>query len=273
MTKYRSGYFQKILWAFVIKDLRNRFRFRVAVLSGFFHPVLTMISFLVVYASVFMASDTNSLGFVDRSNYVAYLLTGFLAYSIFSLCWGRTSLGGDKVMLTLEGMLIAPVSRYFILMGKAVQAAMEIMVTIAIFIIMILMIHPVVNLGPLVVGGLALFLLFVILISFDFLVSALEVAHEGWAEIIRTYMPRALLILGAVYFPSTVIPNILKPLVYINPLFQATNLFRLAFNVPAELPWGQVVPFVYMLVLAIALPIVAVSILELIMKRWGIKGY
>lgn len=261
----------RVLWAYALKDLRSAFRFKISLLNTILAPILTAASFLVTYAAIFFGAKTEDLGFVQKSNYVIYILTGFLVYSIFRLAWGRTSLLGEKVMQTLDGMLLAPRNRLYIMFGKAVQSFAEIFVTVVFFAIAIILLQPRINLFNLLAGVLSLIFLFVIFLSLDFIVSAIGLAEEGIEGFITTYVPRALLLIGCVYYPVDVIPEFARPLVYLNPLYHAVNLFRSAF-MTADLRFGFL-PIIYLAVLTLVLPILATFIFDFVLKRWGIRGY
>jgi ABC-type polysaccharide/polyol phosphate export permease len=187
------------------------------------------------------------------------------------LAWGRTSLLGEKVMQTLDGMLLAPRNRLYIMFGKAVQSFVEIIITVIFFAVAIIFLQPQINLFNLLVGVLSLIFLFVIFISLDFIVSAIGLAEEGIEGFITTYVPRAFLLIGCVYYPVDVIPEFARPFVYLNPLYHAVNLFRSAF-MTADLRFGFL-PLVYLAILTLVLPILAAFLFDFVLRRWGIRGY
>jgi len=261
----------RVLWAYALKDLRGAFRFKISLFNTILAPILTAASFLVTYAAIFFGAKTEDLGFVQKSNYVIYILTGFLVYSIFRLAWGRTSLLTEKVMQTLDGMLLAPRNRLYIMFGKAVQSFAEIFITVIFFAIAIIFLQPQIKLYNLVIGILALIFLFIIFLSLDFIVSAIGLAEEGIEGFITTYAPRAFLLIGCVYYPVDVIPAFARPFVYLNPLYHAVNLFRSAF-MTADLRFGFY-PLIFLALLAFVLPILAAFLFDFVLRRWGVRGY
>lgn len=267
-----SGNRLRVLWAYAAKDLKNLFRFKFSIVNFIFSPLLTMISFFMVYASVFLVGNVDDLGYVQENNYVIYLLTGFLAYSCFHLTWGKTDLHVEKLMLTLEGILVSPRSRLYIMAGKGFQAFMEILIIVLLFIPMVALLKPEVNWQALAIGAFGLLLIFIIFISFDFIVSAIGLAQEGFSGFLTNYVPRAFLVVGAVYFPKEVIPEYFQWLVDINPVYHGVNLFRSAF-MTADLPYGVTPSLIYLMVLAVVTPVVAAWLFDFVLKRWGIRGY
>lgn len=266
--KYRFS----IAWAYIIKEMKNLFRFKLSIFNFIFNPFLTMISFFLVYSAVFFVGDVNDLGYVQQSNYVVYLLTGFLAYSCFTISWRKTSMQEEKIMLTLEGILLTPRSRLYIMVGKGAKALFEIFLVILIFVALMLFIQPAVEWHQLLIGSAALMLVLIIFMSIDFVISSIGLAEEGLAAILATYGPRAFLIVSCVYYPIETIPEYLRFLAYANPAYYGVNLFRDAF-MPAELPFGVWGPMLYLLILAVLMPMLSVYVFEFILKKWGIKGY
>lgn len=264
--------FFRSIKAYTKKELKQSLRFRIGFFNRMLAPTLTMVTFFFTYSAVFFVTDVTDVGYVEKQNYVIYLLTAFLAYSFFRLPWGRTSLMQEKIMQTLDGMLLAPGSRLYILIGKASRVFIEIAMSVVIFIATIAFLRPPISAKSLLLGSFSLVLLFVIFISVDFIVSAIGLANEGWAQFFVSYLPRGIALVGCAYYPVDVIPEILRPLVYINPLYHAVNLFRSAF-MEADLRFGMEVSFLYLLVLAIILPIISGFFFDWALKKWGVRGY
>jgi len=264
--------FFRSIKAYTKSEIKQSLRFRIGFFNRMLAPTLTMVTFFFTYSAVFFVSDVTDVGYVEKQNYVIYLLTAFLAYSFFRLPWNRTTLMQEKIMQTLDGMLLAPGSRLYIVIGKASRVFIEIAMSIIIFAVVLIFLRPTISLKGLLMGSFSLVLLFVIIISVDFIVSALGLAHGGISQFLVSYLPRGIALIGCVYYPVEVIPEILRPLVYINPLYHAVNLFRSAF-MEADLRFGMEFSFIYLLVLAIILPIISGFFFDWALKKWGVRGY
>lgn len=262
----------KIVSAHIIKNFRNAWRFRTAGLNTIFNPFFSMFTFLITYSAVFVSSNVDDLGFVQKSNYVLYVLTGFVVYSSFRLTWGRTSLIGEKMMLTLEGNLLAPGNRLYFMIGKSFEAFLEIFFVLILSAFAIFFLKPQINLINLALGILAILCVIIIFISLDFIVSAIGIAQEGISYLLSTYIPKIIMLISCIYYPIEVIPRIFQPIVYINPIYYAVNFFRAGF-MPAHFPLGTVGPIIYLIVLALITPILSIKIFEWVLRRWGIRGY
>ena len=258
------------IWAIVVKDLQDAYRFKFFLSTRFFTPVLNMVSFLLVYAAVFQ--HVNDVGYVQKSNYVTYLVTGFLAYNFFRMGWNATRLKMEKNMQTLEGVLLAPINRLYLLIAKALRAFLELSIDTIIFIILLIYLRPTVYPVELIIGIAAIALLAVIWISIDFVVSAIELSSEGIAATISEYLPRAVMLISAVYYPISSLPKWLQDIALLNPVYHAVILFRSAF-IPQIFIVPPILSFAYLLILAITLPFLSVRIFNYLFTRFGIKGY
>lgn len=255
--------------AYTIKEFKESIRFKLGFLNRLVAPALTMVSFFVTYSAVFFGGNVDDLGYMNKSNYVIYLLTAFLTYTFFRLTWGRTNLSSEKGGGTLEGMLLAPGSRMYILAGKASRIFFEIFISVLIFIVALLFLGSDINLKGLIVGSISLVLLFIIFISIDFISTAIGLAHVSIAGMINSYLPRAIALLGCAYYPVDIIPDFAKPLAYLNPLYHAVNLFRSGF-MEADLRFGMVIPLVYLFVLAVVFLTISGFFFDWALKKWGI---
>ena len=258
--------------AFAKKDLKGMFRFKLGIFSMILTPFLTMASILITYSAVFFGTGVTDLGFVNKSNYVIYLVTGFLVYTVFRLAWGRTSLNGEKIMQTLDGVLLAPGSRIYILLSKGLIAFIDIGLAALAFGVILFLLRPQVIWLNFFVGLAALFFVFVIFISFDFILTAIGLFNEGIAGLMVSYLPKGFLLIGCVYYPITIIPEPFRILVYLNPLFYGTNLFRSAF-MNVDLSFGIWGPFISLFIFAATLPFISVKVFEYILDKKGVRGY
>ncbi|MBU0579692.1 MAG: ABC transporter permease [Candidatus Margulisbacteria bacterium] len=262
----------KVAWAYIVKDFRNLFRFKLTLLNFVFSPLLTMVSFLLVYASVFTVGGVDDLGYVQQENYLIYLLTGFVAYSCFQVSWQKSNLSGEKIMQTLEGILLTPRNRLYIMIGKASRSLFEVMIIVLVFSVLMYLLEPSIDWSRLLIGSLGLGFIFVIFMNIDFIISAIGMSEEGFQAILTTYIPRGFLLISCVYYPIATLPEWLHWLVFINPVWYGVNIFRSAF-MAADLPYGIFGPMVYLAVLAIILPFIAARVFEYVLRKYGIKGY
>jgi ABC-type polysaccharide/polyol phosphate export permease len=262
----------KIGWVFFRKDFNNTYRFKSALIGSILNPFLSAVSLFVTYSAVFFVGGVEDIAFVNKQNYVIYLMSGFLALNFARTCWGATALRWEKIMMTLDGMFLAPVGRLWILFGKSISVLFSISLSSIPYVLILLILGPrIESYVNLVLGIISLFLMMAIFLSVDFVVSAISLSEEGYAGIIRTWVPRAISLLSCVYYPPEVFPEVFRPIVYLNPAYHGVNLFRSAFmENGVTSPWFS---FLYLLTLGVVLPPLCVRIFESILGRFGIRGY
>jgi len=262
----------RIWWAFFTKDFKNTYRFRGTIVRDVFQPITSFLSLLLTYSAVFFVGKVASVGYIDRSNYLVYLSSGFLAYSFARTCWNKTSLRWEKYMLTLEGVLVSPVNSAYILAGKSFNAFFSVgLSTLPYVLVLIMLAPPIVSLTRLVAGILCLFCLFSLFLSIDFMLSGLEMSGEGWTDFIRTYAPMGFGLLSCVYFPPSILPRLIRPLVWINPIYITVSVFRSAF-IPTTVS-NIYAALAYLMALATIMPVLATKVFEYLFYERGIKGY
>jgi len=260
------------IFAFFLKDFKNQYRFKITLASNVLNPFLQVIGLILAYSAVFLVGKVESVGYVNQANYVLYLITGFCSYSFARTTWGQTSLLVEKWYLTLDGVLLCPVSRFYIFLGKAVSGAISAALGAAPYSVLIILLHPkVYSFTHLLLGLVSMGCLFSIFISLDFLTSAVELHQEGVAKLVRSYAPRAVLLLGCVYYPISLLPSFLRYLVLLNPVYHSVEIFRSAFirSEPVCLGYSMC----YLLGLSVLLPFVSVKVFVWTFRRYGVRGY
>ncbi len=242
------------------------------ILGDIVNPFLGMIGLLVTYSAVFFVGKVNDIAYVNKHNYLVYLIVGSLAYLFSHECWRRTTLVFEKMMLTLQGVMLAPVSRIYLLAGKALNAVVFGLLSAVPHVLLLLFLRPaILSYARLVMGVVALFFVMSIFISLDFIVTAIELSEEGQASLIRAWAPRGVTIFACVYYPIDVIPKVLRPLAIINPAYHGVQLLRSAFIEGPKM--DLFLSFLYLAVLALILPIIAVRYFDYRFRKYGIKGY
>jgi len=259
-------------WIFFTKDFKNTYRFRSALAGQILSPFLGAISLLVTYSAVFYVGGVEDIAYVNKQNYVVYLMTGFLALTFVSRCWGGAGLNWEKIMMTLDGIFLAPVNRLWILLGKSLNVLFSVGLSAIPYILILVVVRAgITSYLKLAVGIAGLFLMLAIFISIDFVISGISLSEEGYASIIRTWLPRGVSLFSCVYYPVDVFPKLLRPFAYLNPAYHGVSLFRSAF-----IEGGishPLVSIVYLLLLGTIGPPVAVWFFETLFKRYGVRGY
>lgn len=150
---------------------------------------------------------------------ISFFAPGFIGMSVlFASLFSGVSIIWERELGLLKNILIAPVNRIFVALGKAMGG-----VTIAIIqgiMIMILALFIGVNYFSFI-GILAsiavMFLSGIGFIGFGIALASKIESHEGF-QMIMSFLTMPLVLLSGAFFPISDLPVWLKNLVYLNPL-------------------------------------------------------
>ena len=163
-------------------------------------------------------------------DYLAFLAPGIIAMAIlFSSMFTGISVLWDKQFGFLQEVLVAPVSRFSIIMGRTLGGATTALIQgfIILFIAYILGI-PIAG-----ISGLLLTIAFMILLAFTAvgfgLVLASKMENFQGFQIVMNLIIMPLLFISSAFFPiasNPDIPNIIAKLSFFNPLFYVVDGLR-----------------------------------------------
>lgn len=160
-------------------------------------------------------------------NYFEFVAPGIMAMIVMTavLTGLAASISREKEQGTLDGILISPINRLSIVLGKAlsqsirglVQGAMVILLAIVLF-------------GVTIHGNLALVALLLLLGIFSFvglgiLVSAIATEQETASQLLMMFQ-FPMLFLSGVFFPILMMPNFMQKIAYVIPLTYAISAIR-----------------------------------------------
>jgi ABC-2 type transport system permease protein len=180
--------------------------------------------FLVILGTGFSSSfQVRGGGTFDKS----YLAPGLIGMSVlFASLMGGVSIIWDREFGFLKEILIAPVSRFFVSLGKAIGGVTTAMIQgILIMIIARLIgIHYVSFWGVLASIGI-MFISGIGFIGLGIAIASRIESHEGF-QMVMSFLTMPLVLLSGAFFPIANLPGWLKALVYVNPLTYGVEALR-----------------------------------------------
>jgi ABC-2 type transport system permease protein len=204
-----------VMW---LREMKRFIRSKSRLVS----TVVQSLFFLFILGSGFRTITTGNLG-VD---YLYFLAPGIIAMAImFSSMFTGISVLWDKQFGFLQEVLVAPVSRISIIIGRTLGGATTALIQG--FIILFLSIAIGVPVSSII--GLILTFIFMVLIAFTAVGFGLTLASkmrdfQGFPLIMNlVLMP--LLFLSSAFFPITS-NSIMKNIAYVNPLFYMVDGLR-----------------------------------------------
>ncbi len=180
--------------------------------------------FLVILGPGFSSSfQLPGGGRFDKS----YLAPGLIGMAVlFSSLMGGVSIIWDREFGFLKEILIAPVSRFFVALGKAVGGVTtSIIQGVLITIIAWLIGIEFVSLAGVVISIGVMFIMGIGFIGLGIALASRIESHEGF-QMVMSFLTMPLVLLSGAFFPITNLPNWLKTLVYANPLTYGVEALR-----------------------------------------------
>ncbi|MDF2984986.1 MAG: ABC-type polysaccharide/polyol phosphate export system, permease component [Eubacterium sp.] len=202
--------------AILNRNLTNFIRNKMQLAFAIFMPVF----FLFIFSFVMKSSATG----VDQP--INYLISGIIIMTVFQAALSNsTSIIEDMSMGFMKEIIVSPVARWQISIGEILSATIISMLQGMIVIIIALFMG-------LKIDVLQFVEMFGVMVSVGITFSSIGLFLATLAknsttfQVMITAFTLPLTFLSGAYIPTTVMPQIIRPLVYINPLTYTTSIFR-----------------------------------------------
>lgn len=197
---------------------------------------LLMPAFMVFIASFFMRSGT-----VDVTSPMNYLVSGVVLSIVFQGAFNNSGMVLDDIASGfMREIIIAPVSKNSIALGNIFAAG----VISAIQGVLVMVVGILIGFRTSVRGIMILVLLMLlsgVIFSAIALFLSLNARNQANYQMISSFALMSAIFLSGTYIPTTLIPGVLKILVYINPLTYLTGAFRFVAMDMYSLPVNELV--------------------------------
>lgn len=223
----------KVIYIIWYRDLLRYWRNKVRVISGLAFPILWLVFF-----GTGIASSLKIIG-GENINYVEFLFPGILAMNlIFSSVFSAISIVTDREYGFLREILVAPISRGSIAMGKTLGGATTAFIQTMLIVVLAPIIGLTLNLKMVLILMPAMFLVSFALTSFGVLIASRLKTSEG-ASFVFQFVVMPMFFLSGALFPLANLPEWLNIFVRINPVTYCVDLLRqivfLNLGVPLDL--------------------------------------
>jgi ABC-2 type transport system permease protein len=231
--------------------LREMIRFSRSK-SRIIGALATPLFFLVILGAGFSSAfQVRGGGTFDKS----YLAPGLIGMSVlFASLMGGVSIIWDREFGFLKEILIAPVSRFFVSLGKAIGGVTTAMIQgILIMIIAWLIGVHYVSIWGILAGIAIMFISGTGFIGLGIAIASRIESHEGF-QMVMSFLTMPLVLLSGAFFPISNLPAWLKILVYLNPLTYGVEALRYCLLGNSTVPiWQSVIVLVIFSIAMIAL--------------------
>ena len=221
-----------VMKAEIVKQQQHDYHSPFVYLSLFIWPVL---GFLEVYYTYKPFSLTGYMGITDSRKLLAFLGTGFMAYTCFwSMVQNAWSMSGqERKGGTLEIAFLSPANRLAMNYGKALGALIQETWMFVCFCVFILIYTGTVNLKNLLLLPLVFVLLIVSSTVWGGMLNAVFMFSRD-ASIIMDVFDTPMNLFSGTRVPESCFPQWAKVISLIFPLTYCINIIRFAFNIGEE---------------------------------------
>ena len=197
-----------ILW---LRQIKRYFRSRARLIGSLGQPILFLVALGFGFGPIYQRAG--------GGNYLEFLAPGIIAMGIlFTAIFSGIEIIWDRQFGFLKETLVAPVSRYSIMLGRSLGGA-TVATTQGLIIFLISLIA---GFRPVEVWVLPLALVFMFLIAFLFTALGTAIASmlddmQGF-QLIMNFLVMPIFFLSGALFPLSDLPRVLHVLTRINPL-------------------------------------------------------
>lgn len=221
-SAYRLDF--EAIYAIWFRDLKKFWRERSRLWGGVARPILWL---LILGSSLKPAISAESLsGPNGQIDYLQFIFPGVVGLTlVFASLQSAVSIIWDREFGFLKEVLVAPVSRLSIIIGKtlggATQATLQGIITLLFAPLIGLWLPPLTIVAVIVM----MFVTSFALTSLGIVISARMTSFEGFGVISNFVVMPMYFLSGAIY-PTASAPEWIKPLIVINPLSYGVDALR-----------------------------------------------
>ena len=231
------------IYVICVREFIKFFREKSRLLGTLARPVL----WLFVVGNGMSALVSPHMGF----SYLQFIFPGMIGMTIlFASIFSSISIVWDREFGFMKEMLVAPISRLSIVVGKAISGT-AISVAQAIIILVLI---PFLGIGLSVlqfiqVTAVAVLVSFCIT-SIGILIAARLTSFDGF-NIIMNFLVMPMFFLSGAMYPVSSMPDVLRHLTHLNPLTYGIDAFKHVLLQNAAPPLGPEFPIVLDIVIII----------------------
>lgn len=203
-----------------LREMLRFWRSKSRIIGALATPLFFLVILGTGISSVFQFRGGGSIN-------IGFFAPGFIGMAIlFSSLMGGVSIIWDREFGFLKEILIAPVSRFFVALGKAVGGVTTALIQgILIMVIAWLIGVEYRSFSGVFVSILVMFVSGIGFIGLGIAVASIIESHEGY-QMVMSFLTMPLVLLSGAFFPISRLPGWLSVLVYANPLTYGVEALR-----------------------------------------------
>jgi len=248
------------VYVICMREFIKFFREKSRLLGTLARPVL----WLFVVGNGMSSLIRPQLGGVS---YLQFIFPGMLGMTIlFSSIFSSISIVWDREFGFMKEMLVAPISRLSIVIGKTISGTLISAAQAIIIMVLIPFLGIRITLLQCVEVVLVALLVSFCITSLGILIAARLTSFDGF-NIIMNFLVMPMLFLSGAMYPVTAMPTALRHLTLINPLTYGIDAFKHVLLRNGTPPLGPEFPLVLDLVIVTALSVIMLTLAALSFRR------
>jgi len=207
-----------------LRDLRRFLRDKARIVGATVQPAL----FLLFLGTGLSRGLTISLQGPDRTGYLAFIFPGIVGMSLlFTAVFSAISIVWDREIGFLKEVMVAPISRWAVAVGKAMGGGTVATLQGAIMLLFAPIVGVKIGLGTVIVLFPIMLFVAISLTSMGIVAAAYMHSMQGFTVVMNFIMLPMFFLSGAM-FPIAGLPIWMDLLVRLNPLTYGVDMLRLA---------------------------------------------
>lgn len=209
-----------ILW---LRQIKRFARSKSRIIGSVVQPLMFLLALGFGFGPVFARAG--------EGNYIQFLAPGIIAMSVlFTSIFSGMEIIWDRQFGFLKETLVAPVSRFTIMLGRTLGGATVAFLqgTIVFFVALIAGFYPI-SVGGALIGFIVMLMMSIIFTAFGIAIASRLDDPHGF-QMIMNFLVQPLFFLSGALFPLDGLPKVLDGVIQINPLTYAVDGMRTAFT-------------------------------------------
>lgn len=264
------------IYALVIKDLKLKNRYKTEYFVEFFLPFLSLFFPYIIFSTLFSLEGEVFKSYYSADNFVLFLLLGYCIECFILLLYHyQDAFKTEKVWKTFGGLIVAPLSKYDLLISFFLSGLISKSFSIIIILIICCVFFPI----PLITLILVIIVLFCISITFagmGFILGLFEIVNEDISASLAAGIS-FIAIISCLFYPIEIFPEQFHFLIRLNPLYYYFDLFRLTWwsgiNHNEAMSYITIWHILVVVGFTIITPVFASYFFLKVYNKFGISGY
>ncbi|MFX1393679.1 MAG: ABC transporter permease [Promethearchaeota archaeon] len=265
------------IYSLTIKDLKLKLRYRQEFFIENFLPFLTLFFPFIIFNTLFqLKSDFFEGSYYNAENYALFLLLAYsVECSLFLLFYFRDLFNDEKTWKTLNALMIAPISKFNLLLGFLISGLFTRLFSIILTVIICYFLYPV-SIATLFFVLVVMFCISLTFAGIGFILGVFEIVNENISASLSVGIS-FIALFSCLFYPIQIFPESFHIFILLNPLYYYFDLLKLSWwsgvNYNEAMSYITIYHIIVVAVFTITIPLFASFLFIKIYKKYGARGY